>query len=270
MEAIFCAIRDADVEALRACIGGVDCNRSFLEADCRGVPSISPLQLACHQGNKAIVQCILDAGADVNYRNKYNLLAVHYAYDDEIIQLLIDKGADVNEVYQERTALGYHVTHRRIDAARALLKCGAKITNELHLAAIEGQFDICRLLLENGADPNAKFKGSLPVDFAAGCDKPKIVRLLTDAAASKTWRPYTINTDGAKEELLDDPPGFFSCKICMEVSKQPTMLVPCGHTFDYDCIKNEVRCPECRGVVFDRVANLALREAIEAYLTQKE
>jgi uncharacterized glyoxalase superfamily protein PhnB len=57
--------------------------------------------------------------------------------------------------------------------------------NELHIAARRGHLDAVRLLLERGADPNARDEGdnALPLHFAAGAGHLEIVRALLDAGS---------------------------------------------------------------------------------------
>lgn len=90
----------------------------------------------------------LDAGADVNARNKYGRTPLHDACRDgrpETARLLIDAGADVNVKGKH----GDTPLHKACEFGN------------------EGRTDLARLLLEKGADVNAKSgNGNTPLDVA--------------------------------------------------------------------------------------------------------
>jgi ankyrin repeat protein len=54
---------------------------------------------------KKIIQALLDAGADVNIKDKEGLSAIHYVIDLEIVTALINAGADVNTQTEEGSTL---------------------------------------------------------------------------------------------------------------------------------------------------------------------
>jgi ankyrin repeat protein len=59
----------------------------------------SALMFACesnHEINIEIVKLLLDAGADVNYRNANFKTVLMFAQVDRIVKMLVDAGADVN------------------------------------------------------------------------------------------------------------------------------------------------------------------------------
>ena len=67
--------------------------------DTKDEEGITPLHDASSHGNLEAVQFLIDNGADVNARNKYNETPLHYAsYHGrlEIARLLVDNEADVN------------------------------------------------------------------------------------------------------------------------------------------------------------------------------
>jgi hypothetical protein len=125
-----------------------------------------------------------------------------------LIDLLCDRGADPNSALQIAVVLG------ELEAARALIDCGARInlpiaaglgrtadfarllpssTGEdrhlaLTVAADLGQFEIVQLLLEAGVDPNrynpvGGHSHTTPLHQAAGRGYEKIVRLLVEHGA---------------------------------------------------------------------------------------
>ncbi|HLS95054.1 ankyrin repeat protein [Sphingobacterium allocomposti] len=92
----------------------------------------TPLGIATHFGQEAVVRTLLTKRADPNVcsQNGYHVYPLHTAITgryDQISKMLIEAGAEVNVVQN------------------------ARIT-PLHLAAQQGNIDIIILLLENGAD----------------------------------------------------------------------------------------------------------------------
>lgn len=127
----------------------------------------SPLHLAAHNGDAAVSEILLDAGASLSARDAENgWTPLHYvavsrtATAGQVLSLLVSKGADVNEG-----------TLRDDDAA-------------LHLAAMIGYPAMIALLLEHGADPNQHdSKGMTPLHFAAKNGETGSVQSLVEGGA---------------------------------------------------------------------------------------
>jgi uncharacterized protein len=106
-----------------------------------------PLGLAAFFGNKATVEALLHAGADVNQQSRESMKvsALHSAgaaRRPDIAEMLLAGGANPNV----RAEAGVTVFHE---------------------AAITGQLDLAALLLEHGADVNAQDNaGKTPLDHA--------------------------------------------------------------------------------------------------------
>lgn len=148
--------------------------RDVNEKNSRG---LSLLSLAARSGKIAIVQLLLDNGADVNVRiggRCGSALAVAaHERKKAIVQLLLDNSADVNA------------------------KLSGSYGSALAAAAYGGDEAIVQLLLDNGADVNAQLSGSYGSALAAaggqyGRDET-IVQLLLDNGADVNARlggPY--------------------------------------------------------------------------------
>ncbi|KAH7165356.1 ankyrin repeat-containing domain protein [Dactylonectria macrodidyma] len=54
------------------------------------------LHLACLRGNTAVVELLLERGADIDSRDENNYTALHYAPNPGVVRYLLDKGVDVN------------------------------------------------------------------------------------------------------------------------------------------------------------------------------
>jgi ankyrin repeat protein len=148
------------------------------------------LHLAAAALNAGAVRLMLDAGADANAQNRRGATPLHYACDPRpasggvwnprqqtaIIGRLVEHGADVERPDRGgATALHRAVRARSPAAVRCLLESGARVdcrldktaSTPLHLAvqstgaggtagAGAAQLEIIKLLLEHGADPDAK------------------------------------------------------------------------------------------------------------------
>jgi len=63
--------------------------------------------------------------------------------------------------------------------------------------------------------------------------------------------------------------GDFMCSICKQLYKNPVVHIPCGVSFDLECITGKI-CPTpvCRKVIKqeDLIINYALKETIRGHL----
>ncbi|XP_074864148.1 ankyrin repeat- and BTB/POZ domain-containing protein 3 [Carettochelys insculpta] len=110
---------------------------------------MTPLMYACVRGDEAMVQMLLDAGADLNV---------------EVVSTA-HKYPSVHPETRHWTALTFAVLHGHIPVVQLLLDAGAKVEGSLEhgeenysetplqLAAAAGNFELVSLLLERGADP---------------------------------------------------------------------------------------------------------------------
>lgn len=126
----------------------------------------SPLDSAVAAGDPEIVRMLIKAKADVNYKMRGAVTALHTAClqsessaADEIITVLIDSGADINAV----THFGVTPLMNAVEADNG----GA-----------------VKILLERGADPRIKnIKGKTAKDLAvSGKKKAEIIKML------KAWK----------------------------------------------------------------------------------
>jgi hypothetical protein len=114
------------------------------------------LSVASAKGHEAIVQTLLDAGADVNADDGMALHAASVGGHDAVIQKLLDAGADVN--------------------------AGNGVA--LHAASIRGREEIVQKLLDAGADINARDGIALRVASDEG--HKAVVQTLLDAGAEES------------------------------------------------------------------------------------
>ena len=153
------------------------------------------LMHAAYAGTVAIMETLLDAGADVKSINRRGATALHWAIADPAkIKLLLLKGVPVDaKTVDGRTAL-YAASSLPTGApvVRLLLEVGAEtdartITETTPLfAAVTASAESVQLLLDKGADPNAVSKtGATPLMAVRSTD---VVKLLVSRGASVTAR----------------------------------------------------------------------------------
>ncbi|KAM9336972.1 poly [ADP-ribose] polymerase tankyrase-2 [Symphorus nematophorus] len=131
--------------------------------NCRDVEGrqSTPLHFAAGYNRLAVVQFLLQHGADVHAKDKGGLVPLHNACSYghyEVAELLVLHGAVVN--------------------VADLWKF-----TPLHEAAAKGKYDICKLLLQHGADPTRKNRdGNTPLDLVKDADMDIQDLLRGDAA----------------------------------------------------------------------------------------
>ncbi len=151
----------------------------------------------------ARIQQLLDSGANINARSRINrYYALKFAVlwsDPKLVTFLLDKGADINLTDDgDDTALmeaaNSHDPQNKV-IVKLLLDRGANVhasgTRALLNAAKEGGPEVVQLLLQKGADPNARnivkhagdWAGDTALMYAVQGDFVEAVRLLLAAGA---------------------------------------------------------------------------------------
>lgn len=124
------------------------------------------LQLAAYKGNKEVIELLLNYGADIKAKAKTNWTPLHvaifYAKSEECAMFLLDKGfSNINA----KDAIGNTALYLAIVAdfrnlVKYLLQKGADISDSanqlLNECITEGNISMAKVLLDNGADIDAK------------------------------------------------------------------------------------------------------------------
>ena len=159
------------------------------------------LMRAAENGQKDVVQLLLDNGADPNTVGKHSLTALHGAalmgYED-VVKILLKGGAETNTATNSGwTPLLYASKKGNKVVVKLLLDSGAAPNmanyagSPLHLAI--GYTDVVCLLLDRGADSNmADQNGWTPLHKAASIGNIDGVQLLLDRGA----QPNVVKQDG--------------------------------------------------------------------------
>jgi ankyrin repeat protein len=206
--------------------GNIDEVRRLLEKSpllANGMTSsyTSALKLAVDRDKKEIVRLLLENGADTEYTNTGNPPPLFVAKSPAVASLLIAHGANVNRIDREKTPLNSAITDDRYDVIRVLLESGADPnlpSNEkdtpLCLALQWKRTEMVRLLLDKGADPNRRNnRGDTPLHKAVLSDQLVLVELLLNKGANPKIKdangrlPYSSAKIRAIKELLESRGG---------------------------------------------------------------
>jgi ankyrin repeat protein len=165
----------------------------------------TPLMHAVKGGHTKVVGLLLAKGADLNAMDaKYGLTALHWAVfhnQPAAVQALLDKGASPG--LKDRrgfTPLALAAHYAKPEIVGLLLdrtppgEQNAARTSLLLVAAAGGRTDNVRLLLDKGADVNARTdNGQTPLMLAAKSAKKDTVKLLLEKGADAGVRDQAGN-----------------------------------------------------------------------------
>ncbi len=148
------------------------------------------------------VKSLLKQGADVNAKYRYDATPLFFASDRgnaALVQLLIDKGAEVNakDTFYNVTPLQWATFNSHNNVVKILLKSGAEGGDAvLASAARNGNLDLAKIALEGMNPDSASLSNALVA--AKGGEHDEIVKLLMDAGAVE---PVVTGADIAPELL---------------------------------------------------------------------
>lgn len=161
----------------------------------------SGLMIAAREGNLPLMELFVARGADVNLANSLGETALmHAAWKGklEAVRWLLAHGARVNQDGAKWSALHYAVFAGNAEVASLLLENGADInarspngSSVLMMAVYEGREEMVRWALAHGADTSAKNEnGDGALEWAMKFDQTKIARMVSTsedfrAAASR-------------------------------------------------------------------------------------
>ncbi|AZL15168.1 ankyrin repeat domain-containing protein [Rickettsiales endosymbiont of Stachyamoeba lipophora] len=163
------------------------------------------LHRAVRMNSLRVVQFLIDRGANIEARNNCQSAPLHAAVEDagtEMVKLLLDKGANIEaKDHFDCTPLHKAVERgiRALDVIKLLLNSGAsvnakdkyRLNTPLHKAIKSNSFSITNLLIDHGADTEAKnSRGQTALDVAVDKNNQEIIDLLLQKGALKTYNYY--------------------------------------------------------------------------------
>ncbi len=124
--------------------------------------NMNDLMIAVHQKNLDDITQALDAGTDINgvYRGETPLMRAIFNRSTAVIQYLLEQGADIEKTtqyYNNRTPLMYAVRNSGIDIVKILVENGADLNAKLNngktvIDFVQYDNGLKKYLYENGAD----------------------------------------------------------------------------------------------------------------------
>jgi ankyrin repeat protein len=157
------------------------------QINARGGKMVTPLVAALHKKHFRIAELLHRHGADLDVRGESNHTLLHIACITgipDVIQWLLNHGADVNTLSNMPWApIDLAISRGHLQEVRMLIEYNANINIEtefgegpLHVAAsradINDQVGILQLLLDHGANPNARDDdGSTPLHHCSWWQK---------------------------------------------------------------------------------------------------
>lgn len=158
---------------------------------------LSPLFVACKNGNNRAVKFLLKKEAAINYQCvKYKITPLYISFQEnheDTAQLLLDHEADVDLCTQNGVSLLYNACQDGHDKfVQFLVKSGADINfcteegaSPIYAACHNGHYETVCLLQSNGADINlSKKNGESPIYTASNFGYSSIVELLLNKNAN--------------------------------------------------------------------------------------
>ena len=159
----------------------------------------SALHFACQGGKLDCVEILLDAGSAINVCDDDDdwtpLILATFCGQKEVLSLLLKRGANVDAKSKKfgRTALYWACQERKLDCVEMLLDAGSAINvcddddcTPLVFAAFCGQKEVLSLLLQRGANVDAKNKKLGCTALHVACKEGKLdcVEMLLDAGSA--------------------------------------------------------------------------------------
>lgn len=229
------ALHVAIAEEKQACLEILLAHHADVNLSTNG---ITPLIKAITQGNTAIAEQLLKAGARVNdtmSNGETALICAARLGNEDAIQLLLEAGANANDEGQGKTALIAAITNRHENIVKLLIEGGADVSyapkhsrTALHQAAAIGSTECTKLLLQANANANATdTRQETPLHYAAKQGHADILKILLEHGAT----PDSKNIDSATALHLAAEAGSTACiEALKDAGSDIELKLPNGYT----------------------------------------
>ena len=159
--------------------------------------NFTPLHNSTLKGYLDISKELLDAGADVNAKSNSGITSLHNAVHSknlELVRLLLDKGAQVNVCAKVEWSQA-NFSPKIFNFLKEFFGGEEKGITPLHNAAVGGNIEIVKLLLDKGAEIDCKNETSAtPLHSAVVQGHLDIVKELLNRGADLKAKEYYGNT----------------------------------------------------------------------------
>lgn len=188
------------------------------------------LAYAAANGNEYMINCILQAGADINARDNLNktplMYAVSRAGNLKIVELLLEAGANPSVIdIKNNSVLMYAVLYGDLPIVKMLLKKNHNMNlvnhvglNVLNLAITQNaEFQVIEALLKHGCDTESRatIRGYTSLMHAVYCGRDDIVKELLLYGADQN----AIDLSGMNARQLAESLGRTQCVRAFKMAK---------------------------------------------------
>lgn len=190
---------------------------------------------AVRRGDAPAVKSLLDKGADVNARGRYQMTPLFKAAERgnaEIVRLLLDKGADVTvtDTFYHATPLTWALDKSHVEVVRALIEKGVPgVEDVLAQGASAGNVELVKIALAKGGLSAEALTNAFAV---ATREKQTEIADLLKAAGAQPPRPANFEVDA---ETLKSYVGNYhperGADIGVAVDKDGKLTIIAGDTF---------------------------------------
>lgn len=223
------AIIQKDLNQVKGLIAlGASPNGDYASFEDEAVHSM--IYLAIRSQDLAIVQALVEAGADVNTNTRHSssMRPMHILAQTQnipILQYLVQKGIDLDQrdIVKKTALMKFFMNSQAVDFARALIAAGANINAQdsygntalvilLDPATrgnVETRRQVLELLIQSGADlntgkhfPNRSFTDMSTLAYAVSVENLESIKMLVEAGA-RAWPEESLLSIAARAGKAD-------------------------------------------------------------------